>query len=135
LQPSHFEACVAVNLTTLLVLTQLFISVSDSQPRTAYVKMMDIWLIFSLLIPFAEVILQTIMDMYRADIKLVEDKLCRRQRSSNAKAIDDSSGNQELFEKKCRILSNLDKFAKFGLPLFFVLFALVFFLFGSAQGE
>ena len=55
-KPFFFEAVVTVNLTSLLVLTTLFISVSKSLPPTAYVKMIDIWLIFSQLIPFAEVI-------------------------------------------------------------------------------
>ena len=50
-----FEAQVTVNLTSLLVLTTLFISVSKSLPPTAYVKMIDIWLIFAQLIPFVEV--------------------------------------------------------------------------------
>ena len=50
-----FEAVVMVNLTSLLVLTTLFISVSDGLPKTAYVKMIDIWLIFAQLIPFFEV--------------------------------------------------------------------------------
>ena len=43
-----FEAVVTVNLTALLVLTTLFISVSESLPPTAYVKKMDVWLIFAL---------------------------------------------------------------------------------------
>ena len=34
---------VTVNLTTMLVLTSLFIGVSNSQPITAYPKMIDIW--------------------------------------------------------------------------------------------
>ena len=42
-----FEAVVTVNLTALLVLTTLFIGVSESLPPTAYVKMVDIWLIFA----------------------------------------------------------------------------------------
>ena len=54
-KPFFFEAVVTVNLTALLVLTTLFISVSKSLPPTAYVKMIDVWLIFSQLIPFAEV--------------------------------------------------------------------------------
>ncbi len=49
----------------MLVLTSLFISISDSQPRTAYIKLMDIWLIFCLLIPFAEVLLHALLDTYR----------------------------------------------------------------------
>ena len=54
-QPFFFEALVTVNLTSLLVLTTLFISVSKSLPPTAYVKLIDIWLIFAQLIPFVEV--------------------------------------------------------------------------------
>ena len=54
-KPFFFEAIVATNLTSQLVLTTLFISVSKSLPPTAYVKMIDIWLIFSQLIPFIEV--------------------------------------------------------------------------------
>ena len=60
-----FEAVVTVNLTSLLVLTTLFISVSQSLPPTAYVKMIDIWLIFAQLVPFAEVLLHTWMDSLR----------------------------------------------------------------------
>ena len=37
-KPFFFEAIVTVNLTSLLVLTTLFISVSNSLPKTAYVK-------------------------------------------------------------------------------------------------
>merc|ERR1719445_2993860 len=62
-----FEAVVTVNLTSMLVLTTLFISVSQSLPPTAYVKMIDIWLIFSQLIPFVEVLLHTYLDALRED--------------------------------------------------------------------
>ena len=60
-----FEAVVSVNLTSLLVLTTLFISVAQSLPPTAYVKMVDIWLIFAQVIPFVEVLLHTWMDSLR----------------------------------------------------------------------
>ena len=50
-----FEAIVTVNLTALLVLTTLFISVSSALPSTAYVKMVDVWLIFAQLVPWVEV--------------------------------------------------------------------------------
>ena len=60
-----FEAAVTVNLTSLLVLTTMFLSVSDSLPPTSYVKMIEIWLLFSLMIPFLEVMLHTYMDSLR----------------------------------------------------------------------
>ena len=53
-----FEAIVTVNLTSLLALTTLFVSIMNSLPKTSYIKMMDVWLIFCLTIPFCEVILQ-----------------------------------------------------------------------------
>ena len=60
-----FEAVVTVNLTSLLVLTTLFISVSQSLPPTAYVKMIDVWLIFAQMVPFVEVLLHSWMDLHR----------------------------------------------------------------------
>ncbi len=53
-----FEAMVTVNLTSLLALTTLFVSISNSLPKTSYVKMIDSWLLFCLFIPFCEVIMQ-----------------------------------------------------------------------------
>ena len=57
-KPFFFETVVSVNLTSQLVLTTLFISVSKSLPPTAYVKFIDVWLIFCQLIPFVEVVLK-----------------------------------------------------------------------------
>ena len=65
IQTSYFEAIVTVNLTAMLVLTTLFINVSNSLPPTSYLKMIDVYLIFSLLIPFVEVLLHTLMDSMR----------------------------------------------------------------------
>ena len=59
--PILFEAIVTVNLTSLLVLTTLFISVSSSLPQTAYVKMVDVWLIFAQVVPWIEVLLNTLI--------------------------------------------------------------------------
>ena len=49
----------------MLVLTTMFINVSNNLPKTSYIKMMDIWLIFNLLVPFVEILLHTYMDMLR----------------------------------------------------------------------
>ena len=46
---------VTVNLTVTLVLATMFISVSQNLPKTSYIKMVDVWLIFNLMIPFFEV--------------------------------------------------------------------------------
>ena len=54
-----FEAVVSVNLTVMLVLTTMFISVSNQLPNTSYIKMVDVWLIFNLILPFVEVLIHT----------------------------------------------------------------------------
>ena len=49
----------------MLVLTTMFINVSNNLPKTSYVKMIDIWLIFNLLLPFIEVLIHSYMDTLR----------------------------------------------------------------------
>ena len=39
--------------------------VSDSLPATSYIKMIDIWLLFNLIIPFALIMIHTYMDSLR----------------------------------------------------------------------
>merc|ERR1719378_1735199 len=62
-----FEAVVTINLTCMLVLVTLFISVCESLPNTSYIKMMDIWFIFNLILPFVEVLLHTYMELLNDD--------------------------------------------------------------------
>ena len=64
-KPFFFEAALSVNLTTMLVMTTIFIAVMDKLPSTAYIKMIDIWLIFGQLIPFARVVITTLMEQMR----------------------------------------------------------------------
>jgi len=66
-KPFFFEAVVTVNLTAMLVLTTMFINVSNNLPKTSYVKMIDVWLIFNLLLPFIEVLVHSYMDTLRED--------------------------------------------------------------------
>ena len=61
----YFEAALTVNLTNMLVLTTIFISVMQTLPKTAYVKHIDLWLIFCQMIPFTEVILITAAETLR----------------------------------------------------------------------
>ena len=55
-KPVYFEAALTVNLTNMLVMTTIFMSVMERLPTTSYLKMIDIWLVFCQLVPFTEVI-------------------------------------------------------------------------------
>ena len=54
-RPVYFEAALTVNLTNMLVMTTIFMSVMERLPTTSNLKMIDRWLIFCQLVPFTEV--------------------------------------------------------------------------------
>ena len=65
-KPHFFEAALSVNLTTMLVMTTIFISKMEGLPPTSSIKMIDIWLVLCQIYPFAEVVLLTAMEYYRS---------------------------------------------------------------------
>ena len=66
-KPIFFEAALSVNLTTMLVMTTIFISKMEGLPPTSDIKMIDIWLILCQMVPFAEVVLLTAMEYFREE--------------------------------------------------------------------
>ena len=66
-KPFFFEAALSVNLTTMLVMTTIFISKMEGLPPTSDIKMIDIWLVLCQMVPFAEVVLLTAMEYNRED--------------------------------------------------------------------
>merc|ERR1711928_2105 len=66
-KPFFFEAALSVNLTTMLVMTTIFISKMESLPPTSDIKMIDIWLVLCQIYPFVEVVLLTAMEYRRAE--------------------------------------------------------------------
>ena len=66
-KPFFFEAALSVNLTTMLVMTTIFISKMEGLPPTSDIKMIDIWLILCQLVPFAQVVLLTAIEFLREE--------------------------------------------------------------------
>ena len=64
-KPFFFEAALSVNLTTMLVMTTIFISKMEGLPHTSDVKMIDYWLILCQLVPFVQVVLLTAKEFLR----------------------------------------------------------------------
>ena len=77
-----------VNLTTMLVMTTIFISKMEGLPPTSATKMIDIWLILCQLVPFAEVVLLTAMEYQR------EDKFQKEEINDNKEASKDQGDEQ-----------------------------------------
>ena len=60
---SHFDAIITVALTIMLVMYTLFQSIAASMPSTAYLKLLDRWLIFGMLLPFIVFMFEVINEM------------------------------------------------------------------------
>ena len=120
----YFEAVVTVNLTALLVMMTLFIGVSNSLPKTSQLKMIDIWMLFTLFIPFAEVAIQT---------QLVRMRKQAAKEASSVK-IPIKAGSKLAWalppEKKSKLFRVFEGLADFGLPLLFLVFLFIFFCTG-----
>ena len=114
-----FKAQVSVNLTSMLVLTTLFISVSGTLPKTSYIKMIDIWLIVGLSIPFIECILHTVV--YALHLKAPNNQ--ERSRCAWMK----KEPNEVKMEK---IASKIDYSTKIIIPSLYFIFVLSYFLIG-----
>ena len=72
-KPFFFEAALSVNLTTMLMMTTIFISKMESLPPTSATKMIDYWLILCQLVPFAQLVLLTVKENLRESAQ--EEKL------------------------------------------------------------
>ena len=69
-----FGDAIAVNLTIMLVMTTIFTSKIEELPPTSDMKMIDIWLIFCLVVPFLEVILRTSIECTNCSCEICEPK-------------------------------------------------------------
>ena len=80
-KPFFFEAALSGNLTTMLVMANIFISKMESLPNTSDIKMIDLWLILCQLVPFAQVVLLTAME----DLREVEQEKKKKEKQGKKK--------------------------------------------------
>ena len=60
---SKFDLIYTINITSLMVLASIYLSVSNSLPSTSEIKPVEIWLLFNLLYPFFTIILHVILQV------------------------------------------------------------------------
>ena len=77
-----FGDAIAVNLTIMLVMTTIFTSKIEELPPTSDMKMIDIWLICCLVIPFLEVILRTTIECLNCSCDICEGKDAKKSKAS-----------------------------------------------------
>ena len=111
-----------MNLSTLLVLTTLFIGNVNSLPKTSSLKLMDIWLIFTLLVPFVDVLLQMVMDILEDDED--EDDMAGVPAFFKQSLVYDKAKNGRS-RRFIKIVTDV------GMPALFVCFCIIYFSFAA----
>jgi hypothetical protein len=112
---SHFEATIMVALTAMLVMYTLYQSVANTLPQTAYLKMIDIWLLAGLILPFFVIMVLIAVDS-------VED-----QCSNNENEVQPySATSKKTLKRQRNICLHIIKFTKFLIPLGSFIFAIVY---------
>ena len=103
-------------------------------PKTSYLKMIDIWFIFTMFMPFTEVILHTISDYLRIKLKDL-DKIKQEKvpvKTGNMVTVAPamfSVADTHIMARKDKILQKLDLIKNIGiycLPCIFVIFTITF---------
>ena len=111
-KPFFFEAALSVNLTTMLVMTTIFISKMEGLPPTSDIKMIDIWLVLCQIYPFVEVVLLTAMEYQREEKKEKRKKRKRKSQvqivnSNSISIMDEDENTKTRWEVLAKVMSTL----------------------------
>ena len=88
-----FGDAIAVNLTIMLVMTTIFTSKIEELPPTSDMKMIDIWLISCLVIPFLAVILRTTIESLNCSCNICESKNSGKKSKPDGEDKEGGGGN------------------------------------------
>ena len=102
-KPFFFEAALSVNLTTMLVMTTIFISKMEGLPPTSDIKMIDIWLVLCQMVPFVEVVLLTAMEYHREDKHEDEIMQLNAELQEVEEELEEEGESEEEVGKRCWI--------------------------------
>ena len=88
-----FGDVIAVNLTIMLVMTTIFTSTIEELHPTSDMKMIDIWLISCLVIPFLEVILRTAIECLNCCCDICEGRKGAKKSKANGDEKEEGDRN------------------------------------------
>ena len=114
---SHFEATIMVALTSMLVMYTLYQSIAANLPQTAYLKMIDIWLIGGLMIPF--IIFNILIAI---DMLILSEKARMLEVSFSSTHLENQSRSNRVAQCLTSCCKNLHKmFHNFNVFQFFII--------------
>ena len=98
-KPFFVEPVISLNVTVILVLTTMYYSISNNLPTAAYIKMIDIWLMFNLFKPFLDIIIQTYMETLRVE----EDREINHHGKPEELMVEEFTYEEGTVTRQCQI--------------------------------
>ncbi len=108
------DMAIGLSLTIMLVMYTMYQSISQSLPQTAYLKFIDVWLMFCLLVPFVVFVAQILLKI----------EIPRKINSNQTKKWTTNMKKMKVILDK----SNLRKCLIFFIPSSTIIFILGYFL-------
>ena len=116
------EAIITVNITCMMVLSALYISISTSLPATSNIKYIDIWLLFSLIFPFFIILINILLYQIK-----------QKEFSCSSLVKIGPQKNKTRRTKSCNM--NVESALKFTAlylnPFIYIIFTIIYLLYGK----
>ena len=140
--PDSFGILIEVNITSMMVLTTLYIFISTSLPATTKIKSIDIWLLSSLVYPFCVIIVNILIhhnnskrELYASSTQVVQNQTNSAQVLPDLRENDEHGQPQLEFRpvhREERAKSILLFLAFYGIPVIYSIFVVFYFYDGLA---
>ena len=95
----HFGSVIMVSMTCMLVLYTIYENITATMPVTAYMKLLDYWLIFNIMMPFAVFITLVAIEVMK-----------KRSLNQTMGYCEDQGGYRKSFKKTMRVILPLISF-------------------------
>ena len=118
---SHFDTTIMVSLTSMLAMYTLYQSIAGTLPKTAYLKMIVVWLLIGLMLPFGIFLFQVLNKLLKQTLDLND--------SNNVKLLSSSYSHPKTskqLDNKYKCVRMFRKGTRICLPLITVSFIIIF---------
>ena len=121
---THFESNIIVALTGMLVMYTLYQSISVTLPQTAYLKLLDYWLIFCLIMPFVIFMIEVFWEL---QIQNKSKIVCLNKGKNNIKVKNPNSTPKKKSNRNCT------RYLVLGITVFFTASYILYIFFITSQ--
>ena len=119
---------IKVNMTCMMVLSAMYISVSNSLPTTSEIKFVEIWLLFSLAYPFCIILTQVFIQNAK-----IAEKIKTKNDSHTTQEIEEAwiaKSEKKINSKNVSMVKIGQFLSRVVIPLTGIMFGIVYFSYG-----